>query len=89
MWNEETHDKRDKKSVLWKHVEEKHELTSEEEKAEGKKVWKVKVTEIFNNDPLGRQVTEGVNQRREKRDELLNEREEWGTNVITRVGRLN
>ena len=83
------YEKRDKKSVLWKHVEEKHGLTRAEGDTEGKEVWKVKVTEVFNNDSLGRQVTEGVNQRREKKEELLNEREEWGANVVTRVGRLN
>ena len=70
-------DKKSKESVLWKHVQNRHST-------EPPPVFNMRITGIFGNDSLLRQVTEGNSINRESA-RSMNSRAEWNHQKIPRV----
>ena len=62
-------EKKNERSVLWRHCEEKHDNEIQE--------FKMNVTGMYNNDAMARQIAESVRISKVPEGKLMNTREEW------------
>jgi hypothetical protein len=62
-------EKKNERSVLWRHCEEKHDNEIQE--------FKMNVTGMYNNDAMARQIAESVRISKVPEAKLMNTREEW------------
>ena len=88
MEHKRLYERKDIKSALWKHVKERHSGVEEERIGKCEEVWRFRVTEVFLNDSMRRQVNEGVLIQETPEAELVNQQDEFRRNVVARIGRV-